>query len=121
MKKPSFAVSAGTAAIAALSLLATPGALAQAAFPSKNLVMIVPYTAAGSADAMSRAIAQRLIRRLEDEAAAQPGARLVATCSPYLAATVEGLVRELGERFGHRFTVSLDANRPRDQIDVRSA
>lgn len=60
MKKPSFAVSAGTAAIAALSLLATPGALAQAAFPSKNLVMIVPYTAAGSADAMSRAIAQRL-------------------------------------------------------------
>ena len=68
-----------------------------------------------------RTIAQRLIRRLEDEAAAQPGARLVATCSPYLAATVEGLVRELGERFGHRFTVSLDANRPRDQIDVRSA
>ena len=67
-----------------------------------------------------RAIAQRLIRRLEDEAAAQPGARLIATCSPSLAATAEGLVRELGERFGHRFTVSLDANRPRDQIDVRS-
>ena len=68
-----------------------------------------------------RAIAQRLIRRLEDEAGAQPGARLVATCSPSLASTVEGLVRELGERFGHRFAVVVDGNRPRDQIDVRSA
>lgn len=68
-----------------------------------------------------RAIAQRLIRRLENEAGAQPGARLVATCSPALASTVEGLVRELGERFGHRFSVVLDGNRPRDQIDVRSA
>ncbi len=60
MKKPSFAVSAGSAAITAISLLAAPAALAQAAFPSKNLVMIVPYTPGGSADAMSRAIAQRL-------------------------------------------------------------
>lgn len=60
MKKPSFAVSAGAAAITAISLLAAPAALAQTTFPSKNLVMIVPYTAAGSADAMSRAIAQRL-------------------------------------------------------------
>lgn len=68
-----------------------------------------------------RALAQRLIRRLEDEAIAQPGARLVATCAPVLAATVDRLVRELGERFGHRFTVSLDADRPRDQIDVHPA
>lgn len=60
MKKPSFAVSAGSAAIAAISLLAAPAAQAQAAFPSKNLVMIVPYTPGGSADAMSRAIAHRL-------------------------------------------------------------
>ncbi len=35
-------------------------AFAQAAFPSKNMVMVVPYTAGGSADAMSRAIATRL-------------------------------------------------------------
>ena len=60
MQNPSFAVSAGAAAITAISLLAAPVALAQTAFPSKNLVMIVPYTPAGSADAMSRAIAQRL-------------------------------------------------------------
>lgn len=60
MKKPTFAVSAGTAAITAVSLLAAPAALAQGAFPSKAMVMIVPYTPGGSADAMSRAIATRL-------------------------------------------------------------
>jgi tripartite-type tricarboxylate transporter receptor subunit TctC len=60
MKNPSFAVSACTAAIATMSLLAAPAVLAQTTFPSKNLVMIVPYTPAGSADSMSRAIAQRL-------------------------------------------------------------
>ncbi len=61
MKKPSFAVKTSAAAITAISLLAAPATvLAQAAFPSKNLVMIVPYTPAGSADVMSRAIAQRL-------------------------------------------------------------
>lgn len=51
---------ATSAAIATLSLVAAQGALAQGAFPSKNPVMIVPYTPGGSADAMSRAIAQRL-------------------------------------------------------------
>lgn len=60
MKKPSFIISAGTAAIAAIATLTAPAALAQTTFPSKNLVMIVPYTPGGSADAMSRAIAQRL-------------------------------------------------------------
>ncbi len=51
---------ASSAAIAALSLVAAQGALAQGAFPSKTMVMIVPYTPGGSADAMSRAIATRL-------------------------------------------------------------
>lgn len=60
MKKTSFAVSAGAAAFTAISMLAAPAAMAQASFPSKNLLMIVPYTPGGSADIMSRAIAQRL-------------------------------------------------------------
>jgi tripartite-type tricarboxylate transporter receptor subunit TctC len=51
---------ATSAAIATLSLVAAQGAHAQGAFPSKNMVMIVPYTPGGSADAMSRAIASRL-------------------------------------------------------------
>jgi tripartite-type tricarboxylate transporter receptor subunit TctC len=51
---------ATSAAIAVLSLTTASGSFAQGAFPSKNLVMIVPYTPGGSADVMSRAIAQRL-------------------------------------------------------------
>lgn len=49
----------GAATFAALA--ASPAAAqAPGAFPTKNMVMIVPYTPAGSADAMSRAIASRL-------------------------------------------------------------
>ncbi len=50
------------ATLTIIAVTTAPDAAAQAAtaFPSKNLVMIVPYTPAGSADAMSRAIAQRL-------------------------------------------------------------
>lgn len=44
--------------VAALAI-AAPYAAAQA-YPSKNIQMVVPYTAGGSADAMSRAMAQRL-------------------------------------------------------------
>jgi len=39
---------------------ATPPALAQSAFPARNVQMIVPYPAGGSIDVMSRAVAQRL-------------------------------------------------------------
>jgi len=39
---------------------AAPDAAAQSAFPSKNVQLIVPYTAGGSIDLMSRVFAQRL-------------------------------------------------------------
>jgi tripartite-type tricarboxylate transporter receptor subunit TctC len=42
------------------ALLVAPSLHAQAPFPSKNLQMIVPYTAGGSIDLFARAIAQRL-------------------------------------------------------------
>jgi len=41
------------------ALLAAPQAHAQA-YPSKNVQMVVPYTAGGSIDLFSRAVAQRL-------------------------------------------------------------
>ena len=50
---------AATLMLGVAAWAAAPQAAAQA-FPSKNLVMIVPYTPGGSADIMSRAIAQRL-------------------------------------------------------------
>lgn len=56
---PALRAALGAAIIATASLAAAPQVAAQA-FPSKNVQMIVPYTPGGSADAMSRAIAQRL-------------------------------------------------------------
>jgi tripartite-type tricarboxylate transporter receptor subunit TctC len=48
------------ATLLVLSTGAMPNAVAQSAFPSKNVQMIVPYPAGGSIDIMSRAVAQRL-------------------------------------------------------------
>ena len=66
-------------------------------------------------------LAHRLIRRLEAEAAAQPGARLVARCAPGVATAAEPLARILAERIGARFTISPDPARPRDSLDVGAA
>jgi tripartite-type tricarboxylate transporter receptor subunit TctC len=77
-------------AIAALcSGLSVPAA-AQSDFPSKNLQMVVPYTAGGSSDVMSRAIAQRLAAAwgknivVDNRAGASGmiGAELVAKADP---------------------------------------
>jgi len=68
-----------------------------------------------------RTLAQHLIRRLEAEAEAQPGARLAAACAPTVAKAAEPLVRALAERFGARFSVTVDPARPRDRLDVGPA
>lgn len=47
------------ALVAAVLAGAAPGAIAQA-FPTKNITMVVPYTAGGSADLFSRVMAQKL-------------------------------------------------------------
>ncbi|MBL8552942.1 MAG: ribonuclease E/G [Phenylobacterium sp.] len=69
----------------------------------------------------ARTLAQRLVRRLEDEAAAQPGARLAAACAPDVAKAAEPLVQGLAERFGARFAVTADPVRPRERLDVSAA
>ncbi|OGA45192.1 MAG: hypothetical protein A3F74_11715 [Betaproteobacteria bacterium RIFCSPLOWO2_12_FULL_62_58] len=46
--------------VLALCAIGCGGAAAQSAYPSKNVQMVVPYTAGGSIDLFSRAIAQRL-------------------------------------------------------------
>lgn len=68
-----------------------------------------------------RALAQRLIRRLEDEATAQPGSRLIARCAPSVAATAEVLGRKLAERIGARFSIAADPTASREMIDVATA
>ena len=48
------------AALAAVALTAIPGTATAQTFPSKNIVMIVPYTPGGSADLFSRVMGQKL-------------------------------------------------------------
>jgi len=63
-------------------------------------------------------LALRLIRRLEAEAAAQPGAQLVARCAPPVAAAAAPLAQRLAARIGARFEVSPDPVRPPNSFDV---
>ncbi|HEX7886183.1 MAG TPA: ribonuclease E/G, partial [Phenylobacterium sp.] len=68
-----------------------------------------------------RTLAQRLVRRLESEAEAQPGSRIVAVCAPALSRAVERLVPTLADRFGARFSVTVDPARQRDRFEVSAA
>ncbi|MEW5685758.1 MAG: ribonuclease E/G [Pseudomonadota bacterium] len=68
-----------------------------------------------------RSLAQQLIRRIEDEAAAQPGARIVARAAPAVVAAAEPLARLLAERIGARFSVTSEAGRARGDLDVGPA
>jgi Ribonuclease G/E len=63
-------------------------------------------------------LAQRLIRRLQAEAAAQPGARLTAACAPGVAEAAQPLARLLAEQIGARFSITPDPSRPRERLDV---
>ncbi|THD64885.1 ribonuclease E/G [Phenylobacterium sp.] len=65
-----------------------------------------------------RTLAQRLIRRLQAEAAAQPGARLTAACAPSVAQAAQPLANLLAERIGARFSITPDSARARERLDV---
>jgi len=68
-----------------------------------------------------RSLAQRLIRRLQAEAAVAPGARLVATCAPAVAAAAAPLAERLAAQIGARFTVTPDPTRARERLEVARA
>lgn len=65
-----------------------------------------------------RTVVQRVVRRLETEAEIQPGARLVAKCSPSVAKGVNGLFRDLSARFGDRFLVRDEEGWSHDRYSV---
>lgn len=67
------------------------------------------------------ALAQRLVRRIEREAVAQPGRRIDARCAPAVAAAANPLVRALVDRFGSRLAVTADPTAPRDHFDVSAS
>jgi hypothetical protein len=68
-----------------------------------------------------RALAQRLVRRLESEALARPGARLKAVCAPSVARAAAAFGGALADRYGARFTFEADAACPRERLEVSEA
>ena len=68
-----------------------------------------------------KTLAHRLIRRLEDEARAQPGARLIARCAPEIASAAKPLANALVGKIGARFAILGDPARPRDQPEIGAA
>jgi hypothetical protein len=77
--------------------------------------------AAPTARSATAPLAQRLIRRLEAEAVAQPGARLAAACAPAIAAAGRAAWQPAGRTHRARFTIDPDPARPRDRFDVGAA
>lgn len=65
-----------------------------------------------------RTLAQRLVRRLQAEAAAQPGARFAALCAPDVAQAATPLAVLLAEQIGARFSITADRTRPRESLDL---
>ena len=65
-------------------------------------------------------LALRLIRRLEAEAASDPGGRLVATCAASVAAAAKPYAEALAARIGARFVIEANPDWPRDRLDVKS-
>ncbi len=64
-------------------------------------------------------LALRLIRRAETEAAIQPGARLAGACAPHIALLAEPLAERLRARIGARFELAVQADWPRERLEVR--
>lgn len=68
-----------------------------------------------------RTLAQRAIRRLEAEGAAQPGARLALACAPDVAKAASPLIDLLAARLGARFELSPRDGWARERIEVFGA
>ena len=68
----------------------------------------------------AQTLALRLIRRLEREAAADPGARIEARAAPDVAAAAAPYLKGLTDRFGARLALTADAARARGDPEVKA-
>ncbi len=66
-------------------------------------------------------LALRLIRAIENEGAAQPGARLTAVCAPGVAEAAKPLAEKLAAKIGARFTIRPEPASPRERFDVSAS
>jgi Ribonuclease G/E len=65
-------------------------------------------------------LALRLVRALEREALADPGARVVAAAAPDVAAAAAPYLKALTDRFGARLQVAADAARANEAFEVKA-
>jgi len=65
-----------------------------------------------------RSLGLRLVRAIEREAAADPGARLRVTCAPEVAAAATGPAKALAGIIGARFEIVADPGKVRDVWDI---
>jgi hypothetical protein len=68
----------------------------------------------------ARTVAQRLVRRIEDEAQHSTGARIIASCTPDISAIARPLVGRLIQRLGARLELVEDSSLTRDGFSVRA-
>ena len=68
----------------------------------------------------AQTLALRLIRQIEREATADPGARIGARAAPEVAAAADAYLRVLTDRFGARLSLTADPARPPGEPEVRS-
>ncbi|MDO9432051.1 MAG: ribonuclease E/G [Phenylobacterium sp.] len=66
-------------------------------------------------------LALRLIRAIDNEGAAQPGARLTAVCAPAVAEAAKPLAMKLAARIGARFTIRPEPASARERFDVSAS
>jgi Ribonuclease G/E len=66
-------------------------------------------------------LALRLIRLVETQGAAQPGARLTAACAPAVAEAARPLAEKLVGKIGARFTIRPEPGSPRERFDVSAS
>ncbi|MFI4933061.1 MAG: ribonuclease E/G [Caulobacterales bacterium] len=66
----------------------------------------------------AQTLALRLVRVLEREAAAEPGARIAAHAAPDVVAAAASYLKALESRFGARLSVVADPTRPLEAFEV---
>jgi Ribonuclease G/E len=65
-------------------------------------------------------LALRLVRAIEREAGAEPGARIVAAAAPDVADAAAPYLRALTDRFGARLLIAADPGREREAFEVKA-
>ena len=95
----------GTLAVAALGtgLLAAASAGAQTAFPSKNITIIVPFSAGGTTDILARIVGQALSTELGQPVVIdnRPGGKQIIGTDAVVKAPADGYTLLLGSVTKH--------------------